>query len=254
VREVLDGRVPGGSFASQFRLPSRGPFAVMAFDAEPAEGEHRLPNPDRILSVISLYCEDVHPDAMCACVDDRFWTLLPTPRARSRELTVALATKIVDRVERGLQVRLAAGIGGVVAGVADVPRSRRAAEQALEVGAQRPEASRVVHIEDVHAHAVLLELLEIAVDRPALAHGKVEALAAHDREHGTDYCETLRVYLDRWGDVTSAARRLGVHANTMRYRVRRLVEVSGIDLDDPDERFVTELQLRVAARTAERAE
>jgi DNA-binding PucR family transcriptional regulator len=34
-----------------------------------------------------------------------------------------------------------------------------------------------------------------------------------------------------------------VHPNTFRYRLRRLVEVSGIDLDDPVERLVAHLQL-----------
>ena len=32
---------------------------------------------------------------------------------------------------------------------------------------------------------------------------------------------------------------------TLRYRLRRLVEISGLDLGDPDERLVTELQLRI---------
>jgi hypothetical protein len=35
-----------------------------------------------------------------------------------------------------------------------------------------------------------------------------------------------------------------VHPNTFRYRLRRLTEVSGIDLADPDQRFAAMLQLR----------
>ena len=36
-----------------------------------------------------------------------------------------------------------------------------------------------------------------------------------------------------------------VHANTFRYRLRRVQEVSGLDLDDPDARFAAMLQLRM---------
>ena len=61
------------------------------------------------------------------------------------------------------------------------------------------------------------------------------------------HVETLRAYLDAWGDMAQAARRCGVHVNTMRYRVRKIVELSGLELDDPDERLVTELQLRLHA-------
>jgi DNA-binding PucR family transcriptional regulator len=36
-----------------------------------------------------------------------------------------------------------------------------------------------------------------------------------------------------------------VHPNTFRYRLRRLAEVAGIDLDDPEDRFAVLLQLRL---------
>ncbi|MGH2969044.1 MAG: PucR family transcriptional regulator, partial [Solirubrobacteraceae bacterium] len=104
---------------------------------------------------------------------------------------------------------------------------------------------RVVHFEDVRASAVLLELLEVAGDHPSWRVGKVQALLEHDREHGTGYADTLRAYLDHWGDVAATARALGLHPNTLRYRVRRLVELSGLDLDDPEERLVAELQVRL---------
>jgi DNA-binding PucR family transcriptional regulator len=39
-----------------------------------------------------------------------------------------------------------------------------------------------------------------------------------------------------------------VHVNTFRYRLRRLAEVSGIDLTDPEQRFAAMLQLRVLSR------
>jgi PucR C-terminal helix-turn-helix domain/GGDEF-like domain len=250
VREVLAGRVPPASAGAEVPFRMQGPLTALAFErsasGEPSQGGRS----DRILSLISLYCEDAHPEAMCALVEDRFWALLPTPRNRARERTLELATTIVDRVERATGVRLAAGIGSSVPQVRDVPRSRTAAERALEVLAQREPGPRAVHIEDVRAHAVLLELLGLAAGRPNLLQGRLETLLEHDREHGTAYAETLRCYLDCWGDSAAAARRVGVHPNTLRYRLRRLVEVSGLDLEDPDERLVIELQLRLQSQAA----
>jgi DNA-binding PucR family transcriptional regulator len=52
-------------------------------------------------------------------------------------------------------------------------------------------------------------------------------------------------YLDAFGDVRSAAKLLHVHPNTLRYRVRRAAEVTGIDLDDPLQRLFAQLQLRL---------
>jgi hypothetical protein len=244
VREVLAGRVPAASAGAEVPFRTDGPFTVLAFEpagpADPSQGE-------RVLSVISLYCEDADRDAMCALVAGRFWALLPTPRRGARERTVELLARIVERVERTTQVRLLAAAGTSVGKVRDVPRSRRAAEQALKVLAHQRDGTRVVHVEDVRAHVVLLELLDLAAAEPGLREGKLDALIAHDREHASEYTETLRQYLDCRCDAGEAARRLGVHRNTVRYRLGRLVALSGLDLEDADERLVTEFQLRMLA-------
>jgi DNA-binding PucR family transcriptional regulator len=70
-------------------------------------------------------------------------------------------------------------------------------------------------------------------------------VAAHDAKHGTDYQNTLGAYLDAFGDIRAAASRIGVHPNTFRYRLRRLVELFDIKFEDPDDRLVLGLQLRL---------
>ncbi|MFJ3404092.1 helix-turn-helix domain-containing protein [Promicromonospora sp. NPDC090134] len=67
----------------------------------------------------------------------------------------------------------------------------------------------------------------------------------YDAEHSAGLVATLRAWLDAFGDVTAAAAAEFVHPNTFRYRLRRVAEVSGIDLDDPEARFGAMLQLRV---------
>ncbi len=57
--------------------------------------------------------------------------------------------------------------------------------------------------------------------------------------------ETLRVWLAEQGRLKQVADRLGVHPQTARYRVRRLRELFGSALDDPERRFWLELALRI---------
>jgi DNA-binding PucR family transcriptional regulator len=47
--------------------------------------------------------------------------------------------------------------------------------------------------------------------------------------------------------MAGAARLLAVPPNTCRYRLKQVRKQIGIDLDDPDERLVLWLQLRVLA-------
>jgi hypothetical protein len=67
---------------------------------------------------------------------------------------------------------------------------------------------------------------------------------AHDRGHHTSYAETLRHYLDCRGDVGQAAKRAGAHPTPCATACGGSSSYAS-DLDDPDERLVTELQLRL---------
>jgi DNA-binding PucR family transcriptional regulator len=66
----------------------------------------------------------------------------------------------------------------------------------------------------------------------------------HDRRRGGDLIETLRAYLET-AEQQAAARRLKVHPNTLRYRLDRIVEISGADLTDPETRLNLAVALRV---------
>ena len=79
--------------------------------------------------------------------------------------------------------------------------------------------------------------------RPYLRMPQLDMLRAHDDAHGSGYVDTLAACLDSFGNVAASASRLGVHVNTFRYRLRRLVAVSGLDLNDPDQRLVCALEL-----------
>ena len=65
----------------------------------------------------------------------------------------------------------------------------------------------------------------------------IDRLIAHDAEHSKTYMQTLRAFIDASGNVAAVATRLNLHTNTVRYRVRRLGEISGLDLDDPEHRL-----------------
>lgn len=75
--------------------------------------------------------------------------------------------------------------------------------------------------------------------------GSLDHLAEEDRHGRSEYLATLSAYLKSFGDVRGAADALGIHPNTLRYRLRKIEDLTGIDVDDPDERFVLDLQFRL---------
>ncbi len=71
-------------------------------------------------------------------------------------------------------------------------------------------------------------------------------LVDHDAARKGSLVATLRAYLES-GEQQEAAKRLRVHPNTLRYRLDRIREISGVDLEDPETRLNMAVALRVQA-------
>ncbi|MFP4371015.1 MAG: PucR family transcriptional regulator [Halanaerobium sp.] len=59
-------------------------------------------------------------------------------------------------------------------------------------------------------------------------------LIEYDKGNSTEWLDTLGVYLEEGGSIQQAAKRLYIHPNTMSYRVKRIKEILGIDLQEQE--------------------
>src|SRR5262249_6962118 len=144
-----------------------------------------------------------------------------------------------------LRHRIMVGIGSQVEGLASVPASRRAAENALRALRQTGEKRTVAEIGEVTSTVLLQRLIDLSADEPELRRGAVADLAAHDASKGTNFVLTLEIYLDALANAEQAGRLLGVHANTVRHRVRQIEGLVAVHLDNPAERLGLMIQLRL---------
>jgi len=96
--------------------------------------------------------------------------------------------------------------------------------------------------EDHLATLLLASDRGLAADLAASRLAPLATLADGPRSRLT---ETLRAWLDRPGQVQAVAAELGVHPQTVRYRLRQLRELFGTRLEDPEARFELSLALRV---------
>ncbi|GGV59616.1 hypothetical protein GCM10010277_63340 [Streptomyces longisporoflavus] len=121
------------------------------------------------------------------------------------------------------------------------------ADQALSIARRRGRA--LVEHEDLAAGSVLPLLADDAVR--AFADGLLRALFEHDATGRGDLIASLRAWLSRHGQWDAAAADLGVHRHTLRYRMRRVEEILGRSLDDPDVRMELWLSLKATSSGTE---
>lgn len=75
-------------------------------------------------------------------------------------------------------------------------------------------------------------------------------LYEHDAKGRGDLVASLQAWLSRHGQWDAAAADLGVHRHTLRYRMRRVEEILGRSLDDPDVRMELWLALKTTAASS----
>jgi sugar diacid utilization regulator len=136
--------------------------------------------------------------------------------------TIGVALDVARlRAEREHGIRMLIGVSGVCRGLAEVAPRYREAHQALRrTDPERP----IVSLSELSP----FEHLVASVDRSTRESIAMEAAALNENGNGA-LLETLRAYLDSDLDVTRTAESLYVHPNTVRYRLRRISDLTGLD-------------------------
>ena len=86
------------------------------------------------------------------------------------------------------------------------------------------------------ALAFLTSKITSSIDTEDLLHPAIAKLARYDQVNQSNLLHTLKVYLENDRNAQRCANLLYLHRNSLQYRVRRIQEIAGINLDDPYER------------------
>lgn len=160
---------------------------------------------------------------------------------------------VVTRLARSIDQPVLAALGSTVATLAELPDSHRSAQSVLRVLRRISDGrTRFAAHADVQTEIQLEQLHRLVEEAGDLHDGPARTLLAWDDQHGGELAESLLALLEAFGNVSQAAQRIHVHPNTLRYRVRRACEISGLDLDSPGQRLVAQLHLgarRLSDRT-----
>lgn len=203
-----------------------------------------------MLDVLALQAAAYRPGCVSARSGRLLYVLVPAGDGETDPARTLLAT--ARSMPRGVVL---AGAGPVAAGPSGLSASRETAELVVRVLRERAAGlpageavSAVAAYDEVVPGTTVLRLLDRLEPLWGSLSGPVHAMVEHDRAHGSAYGDSVAAYLDASCDTGTAARRLNVHPNTLRYRLRRARELFGVDPADPAVRLLAEVGLRLAAR------
>ena len=126
------------------------------------------------------------------------------------------------------------GIGSPVTDIENLSVSYRRAEAAAKMAMRTKTA--FLQFEKMGMY----RLLYSCTDTGLLAQVQQETLSVleeHDRQHSSNYVETLRYYLDLDGSIQAMAQKMFTHRNTIIYRMNNIKKLLGTELATPAERL-----------------
>jgi DNA-binding PucR family transcriptional regulator len=161
----------------------------------------------------------------------------------------ALAKRAAEGVLRELQASLpghsfALGRSRVADDPADLHRAGNEALLAVNV-AEGDAEHPLLAFEQTGAYRLLLSAMsEDPAELQRFYAETVQPLVAYDDQYDTDLVRTVEAFLDNDGNVAGTAQKLFTHRHTIRYRLERVRELSGLDVGSTDGREKLSLGLK----------
>jgi purine catabolism regulator len=139
--------------------------------------------------------------------------------------------------------KVAIGIGSVANRVNDWRASYREAAQAADI-ARRLKSDAPLYIGDLGIYTFLAHP-DYRDDLRLLRDSTIGNLLRHEERQRADLLQTLEAFFQCHGNHTQTAEMLSVHRNTLFYRMNRIAEITGLDLNQPDVRLAVHLALKI---------
>jgi len=239
------GGVDVPTLASALNLSVAGPAAVIGF-AAPLTEASAAREFAAIGTLLRLHASSFRRDSVVTIIGDRAYVLLP--RYTSARSVTAWARQLVDQFETRRAMLLRAAIAIPVPDLSQVAAARTEVDRVLDGTAATFPQGRVTTLAESLTPVLLGEIVDLIAEHPELHDPRLEALRDYDRRHNSSLRASVHAYLAEYGDVRGAAKSLNVHPNTLRYRLRRVEEILGIELSNTADRILLELQLALGQR------
>jgi hypothetical protein len=136
------------------------------------------------------------------------------------------------------------GISNEFTGLSELKLYYRQAETALNVGLRNKPQIWLHQFRDI-TELYLLQCCTTQLPARMVCAPELLALEKYDQEHDTDYYHTLRMYLKNNLHHVQTAKELFIHRSTFLYRLERIRDITGLDINDFSKKWYILLSLKL---------
>ena len=165
----------------------------------------------------------------------------PTTESTARHIGQTMHTRVQAALE-GCTV--AVGIGRPTGSGGSLAAAYREAEGALGIGVRVHGPSSATYFGDLGVLRLLAQIGNLA-EMESFRREMLGRLEQHDAKTGGELLKTLEALFHCHGNLSRTAEHLSLHRNSLLYRLQRIGEISGHDLEDAETRLSLQVALKV---------
>jgi purine catabolism regulator len=200
----------------------------------------------RDLAILTDQLTAKQKDLLAVYKQERITVLCPAPsNCHAKEQAIQRVAIIKQELQQiAPELEIAVGVSRICEDYRLLPLAYREAKEALEIGRNLDPSASVYCYWDLGVYQILTKLK----DMPELKEyyqailGKFDQLDALNR---SELLKTLETYFSANGNIFKAAQHLYLHRNSMKYRLKRIQDILGVDLDDSEICFNLQLALKI---------
>jgi purine catabolism regulator len=210
-------------------------LGVDEFDGLVSRREWGQEELDRRVEQFFTYCSrlvsSTEPLSLASLKSGRIVVFVCGKTAHDATALKNLAAALQGLGNTAAELSVSVGIGGFTASAGQMSRGYQEALVALKVGRKLHGPGSTLHFEDVGTYRLLLDAWERDPDEiKVLYEDTIGPVDRYDQANGTQLTETLVVFFRNNENLTRTAADLFAHRHTIRYRLEKIAEISGLSV------------------------
>lgn len=185
----------------------------------------------------------VDPNIIVGTIRNILLLMVPT-----RNLVVTDIKKRIQQlqfsIEQVIQVGIRMGVGTQYSGVRGIRDSYREAEKALSLGAKLWKDKTINYFTNLGVFR-LISANENNIEFRNYYDEAMRDLIIYDQGSASDLINTLEFYFSCNESIKETANQLFIHVNTLKYRLKKIQEITKLDISKSDDKFMLYMGLKI---------
>ncbi|UFJ41790.1 PucR family transcriptional regulator ligand-binding domain-containing protein [Brevibacillus humidisoli] len=204
-----------------------------------------------VAAIVENTVKRMDPSSIVVFWSDKIVVLYPMGERKEetslKDDFLAAARRLKQHLKKQFsEVTFTIGMGRFYGGLRGIHLGYTEALQSIQAGRKTWGRDSIIHFDDLGIYRILRQL-EHHEELDSIYQETIGKLEKYDQQHQSNLMETLEQYFACDCGLTETAANMYIHVNTLKYRLRKIEQITGYQLQDTEGRFHLYLGFKIKA-------